>query len=360
MPQALRFVTLDVFTQTPFLGNPLAVVFLPNDGENEVPSEATQAATGQLTQEQKQLVAREFNFSETIFVHPRSTKGQGSNNKQRIDIFTTTDELPFAGHPTIGAASWLLRHAPLSLQGDRDAATAPVDTIITKAGDIPISVLPSSTNSSSGPVAALVPHDVRLHAQRYPFAELLGRHPDLKPYLSSSSYEESGFPIFSIVKGMTQIHVPLPSLEALAVVKPAAKGKWRDVASYLDDDADWAGTGTVVTYFHVRNVEDSISSGGGAPDPKVKKEAIRTRMTFMDVEDPATGSAASGLACYLALTEGPTSGFEKYDFDIIQGVEMGRRSDIGIKLGLKAGAQEVDTVKLSGSAVKITEGQILV
>jgi predicted PhzF superfamily epimerase YddE/YHI9 len=333
-----------------------------------------------LTQEQKQLIAREFNFSETIFVHPRTGQNSSSgDNKQRIDIFTVTDELPFAGHPTIGAASWLLRHAPTPSSSSA-AAAGRVNTIITKAGDIPISTLPipsptTTGKEESGPVAAIVPHDVRIHANRYSFSELLAKHPDLKPYLSNNSNEEAGFPIFSIVKGMTQIHVPLPNLDALAAVKPARKGKWRDQTSYLDDDADWGGAGTVVTYFHVRNVvddDDPIASrtatttttepaGQDQNTPKkVKREVIRTRMTFHSAEDPATGSAACGLACYLALTEGPASGVERFNFDVIQGVEMGRRSDIGVKVVVKPGAKEIDTVELSGSAVKITEGEILV
>ena len=80
----LEFHTLDVFTETPFAGNPLAVV-LGADG---------------LTTAQMQIIAREFNLSETIFVQTP----QNPAHTARVRIFFPTDEIPFAGHPTIGCA----------------------------------------------------------------------------------------------------------------------------------------------------------------------------------------------------------------------------------------------------------------
>lgn len=75
----LLFATVDVFTSVLFAGNPLAIVNIPS--------------TISLTQEQKQKIAREFNYSETVFLHEHT----GSADGRRIDIFTTTEELPFAG-----------------------------------------------------------------------------------------------------------------------------------------------------------------------------------------------------------------------------------------------------------------------
>jgi PhzF family phenazine biosynthesis protein len=87
-PTRLSYVTLDVFTQTSYAGNPLAIVKVPSNQS--------------LTQEQKQLIAREFNFSETVILH----ENEAASYEHTIDIFMTNAEIPFAGHPTIGAAAF--------------------------------------------------------------------------------------------------------------------------------------------------------------------------------------------------------------------------------------------------------------
>lgn len=84
--EKLDFAVVDVFTNKRYEGNPLAIVRLP--------------ASSSVTQEQKQNIAREFNLSETTFLHEPSGDEQ---NVWTVDIFMTTAELPFAGHPTIGA-----------------------------------------------------------------------------------------------------------------------------------------------------------------------------------------------------------------------------------------------------------------
>jgi hypothetical protein len=100
-PQSLPFSTLDVFTTTPYRGNPLGVVSLPP---------ATASSSTPLTQEQKQTIARELNLSETVFVHAENGEEveeegaggekvtrMGGREGRRVDIFTTEEELPFAG-----------------------------------------------------------------------------------------------------------------------------------------------------------------------------------------------------------------------------------------------------------------------
>lgn len=92
----LEFTTLDVFTATPYTGNPLAIVRIPHGVH--------------VSQEQKQTIAQEFNLSETTFLHENDTSADqnGQNNAWTLDIFMTTRELPFAGHPTIGTACYAL------------------------------------------------------------------------------------------------------------------------------------------------------------------------------------------------------------------------------------------------------------
>src|SRR6185503_1119881 len=84
-----RFVTLDVFTDKRFAGNPLAVVLEPEGLETAA----------------MQTIAREFNLSETVFVFPPADKA----NRAKLRIFTPARELPFAGHPTVGTAVLLAR-----------------------------------------------------------------------------------------------------------------------------------------------------------------------------------------------------------------------------------------------------------
>jgi PhzF family phenazine biosynthesis protein len=88
----LDFVTVDVFTSKPYEGNPLAIVRIPYGRT--------------VTQEQKQTIAREFNLSETTFLHEN---GEGTHDDEWVvDIFMTSQELPFAGHPTVGTACYVL------------------------------------------------------------------------------------------------------------------------------------------------------------------------------------------------------------------------------------------------------------
>ncbi|RAK95015.1 PhzF family phenazine biosynthesis protein [Aspergillus ibericus CBS 121593] len=327
MVQTLRFATLDVFTTQPYSGNPLGVVFLPDSSSTPI------------TQEQKQLIAQEFNLSETIFIHPTS---QSSPSSRTIDIFTTTEELPFAGHPTIGAVSWFLEHSA------NEADKTNVQTLITKAGPFAISRVPGS---QSGAVAAKIAHNVHIHSSRFAVSELLRLHPSLVPFLGQGGPDS--FPVFSIVKGMSQVLVELPSLEALAATECPVSGEVIPCKSVAEGgylDAGWEESGLVVVYFYVRDVYDETTG----------KKVIRSRMLLRNIEDPATGSAASGLASYLALT-GAEAG-STAEFDIVQGVEMGRRSDISVAVTVGARGQEkkIETVELRGSAVKVTSGELVI
>ncbi|KAJ5180715.1 hypothetical protein N7492_003925 [Penicillium capsulatum] len=307
----LDFITLDVFTSTPYTGNPLAVVFLPDD------------ASRALTQHQKHTITKEFNLSETIFVHPVREQ-----NKRTIDIFTIECEIPFAGHPTIGAASWFLRHT----------ADAGVDTLVTKSGEIPISI----ADPSSGFVAARIAHNTRIHGARFSARELLRLHPTLTPFLAT----DRSFPLFSIVNGMSQVFIELSSLQELAAVTTATGGEYvaATKAEYLDDG--WR-SGLICVYFFVRDVQDDVTA----------QKVIRSRMMLGTFEDPATGSSASGLAAYLTLTEGRVG--QEHRYHVVQGVEMGRRSDIGVNVTLDQ-QKQIEQVVLTGTAVEVSEGKISV
>ncbi|ORZ32802.1 hypothetical protein BCR44DRAFT_1480132 [Catenaria anguillulae PL171] len=326
----LPFTTVDVFTRTRFRGNPLAVVTIP--------------ANLALSYDQKLNVAREFNLSETVFIHaPASGSGSDSDSdsasSRDIDIFLTTREIPFAGHPTIGAAITLLS------QG--------VTTLNTKAGPIQI------VRTAQDAVRASIPFNTHLH--KLTLADLAGDSgsggvngqdgstASPQPWLSSDPAIrklELTAPVFSIVKGMTFVLIELPDLDTLARVKPATEMVPEHVC-----DPEWQG-GFVSKYYYVKT--SRVQSGSGPT-----RQSIRTRMMEPAFEDPATGSAACALASFLVLQ---AEEFNKSDaevsFEVTQGVEMGKESNIEVLVGVVGG--ELKSVQLAGAAVPVMRGTITV
>ncbi|KAI4099367.1 MAG: hypothetical protein LQ339_006042 [Xanthoria mediterranea] len=306
---SVRYVTLDVFTQERFKGNPLAIVEMPLGGE--------------LSPETKQRIAREFNFSETVFLHPRSSE----LSRRTIDIFTTTQELPFAGHPTIGTLVYLCTGADSAKENETQSFT-----LQTKAGLIKANV--------SGDIAeASIPHNVRVHKIHVPWQSILNAQPSLRS-------AEAGFstpcPLVSIVKGMTFVLVELPHVEDLAAL--TLGGPRVDSVEW---DQGWESF--TAPYFYAIVSEDE----------EARHVAVRVRMIESTVgEDPATGSAASALSTYLALQRGTAR--STYSFSIEQGVEMERHSEIGVKVTLNDSGDGVQDVVLAGSAVLVSEGRLYV
>ncbi|KAI1106352.1 Diaminopimelate epimerase-like protein [Jackrogersella minutella] len=290
---ALTFTTFDVFTSTPFRGNPLAIVEIPTGTE--------------LSQDQKQLIAREFNLSETVFLHEQ-TPADVQKQTVRIDIFTALSEVAFAGHPTIGTANFLLFH--------RHASDARF--LATKAG------LVQFTTHEAG-AELLVAHDVHVHDS--PFAgTAFAQHP-----------------VVSIVNGMTAILARLPDLEALGRQTANLVGTENTYAAKEALDLGWRN-GPVVSYFYV-----DLGGGGADGTRRLRARSMGSR------EDPATGSAASGLCSYLSLAE---EGPRERAYEITQGVEVGRRGVIRVKVTLSEDGKTVQEVRLAGDAVKVLEGAV--
>ncbi|KJZ73240.1 hypothetical protein HIM_07437 [Hirsutella minnesotensis 3608] len=302
----LPFVTLDVFTETRFRGNPLAVVSIP-------------AAGPKPSHEQKQAIAREFNLSETVFVH--DVEDPAADTTRRIDIFLPFAEIAFAGHPTIGAAVSLLGRAH-------------VTTLVTRAGPVSLS------RDGERFVRAAIPHNVHLHSSRVrdlrlPEAQL--------PADADVRALELDAPVFSICQGVTYALIELPSLEMLSRVRqPIAV---LSVDELLDDG--WR-SGFLGRYYYVR----TSSSVGDDGLPIV---SLRTRMMENSLEDPATGSAASCLGAFLSTVS------DRHDaptrrYDITQGVEMGKESNIVVDVELKD--SQIQSIKLAGTAVQVMSGHL--
>lgn len=290
----------------------------------------------------KQLIAKEFNLSETVFLYLRPnetiTSPDRSSNEREIRIYTTESELPFAGHPTIGTAYFLRTH----LQWD-------FVTIITPpAGPIHL------TSADDGSVTAQIPHDVHLHSRTLRSLYELGDKAitaQIQPALHDDEdirNAELDAPIFSIVKGMSFLLVVLPSIEHLGKINV---GKRLDLGNYVSllDAGSW-GHGFTARYYYVRQTVANAEDG-------TRTETIRTRMVELGLEDPATGSAASALSCHLSLQ----GDVDEVRYRITQGVEIGRKSDIEVNIVLGNGEGEVKSirqVRLGGSARVVMTGQI--
>lgn len=306
LTNTLSFATVDVFTTTPFKGNQLAVVRIPSDLN--------------LSQEIKQTIACEFNFSETVFLHDPSV----SHNQRRLDIFTLSRELPFAGHPVIGAACYVCQN----LDTDIDQTT-----MSCKAGPIACRY-----NSKAKLAEIEIPHNVQIHSQTVIGRAVLKK----QPYLARTSVATSELPVVSLLKGLTFILINLPSI--IPHIEKLEAGAGVDVSSVKLDEG-WESS-FVGCYFYV------IASH---PNERVHK--LRTRMLEPSVgEDAATGSAACTLACYLALKDGRQG--RTYQYSIEQGIEMGRASEIHVRVTLGTEGKTVHSVILAGRAVLVTQGSL--
>lgn len=313
----LSFATLDVFTTKRYIGNPLAVVLV------------SAPLRSSLSETQKQKIARDFNYSETTFLHEPSP---GSDTAD-FDIFTPLSRMSFAGHPTIGTAIYAASHAS-SYPG--------VTALRTVAGRIPFVY-----DAGTGRATVDIPHDVHVHSAR--LANPLALGPGSAPSV----------PIVSIVKGMAFGLAQLPDLETLGkATGPLVPPHERYQGKFLDKGSGW-DVGYTGTFWYVDlgvESEEGASATRGEGEGEGGNEGVRvlrTRSTPQH-EDPGTGSASAALCCYLALMEG---GGEKKTtrFHLVQGVEMGRRCDIFVEVGVD-GKGGIEGVKLSGAAVRVMSG----
>lgn len=343
----LNFAVLDVFTRQKYQGNPLAVVFVPP------------ALSGRISKEVKQRMAQEFNLSETVFIHVPDSNSTSSEDETsckscRVDIFTVNEELPFAGHPVIGAASIILDHLRWK-----------IDALELKAGTFPIRHLHGSDSnpSSSNLVQVGVVHNLHVHSRR--LVDVVSRTTTLLPTkpraaitaaLSSDEtvrQAELHAPVVSIVQGMTALLVKLPTPAHLALVSTASRLQFdEEIQDLLLDEGPW-GRSFCYRYYYIDQDQDEI-------EKHATVRCLRARMVELATEDPATGSAACTLGAYLATTE--LFRTKKTKFKVTQGVEMGRRSDIIVEVNTETvdSRAAVKDLTLSGTAVITSTGSIYV
>ena len=296
-----RFVTADVFTDTPFGGNPLAVL---------------SDAAG-ITDAAMQAIAREFNLSETVFVLPPDDP----THTRRLRIFTPAREVPFAGHPTVGSAlvlAWL---------GEIDLAGATTRIVFEEgAGPVPVTIRAEAGRAVFAELAAPVAPEVRTAPDAAALAALLG--------LSEADLRgDAGLPA-ACSCGLPFLIVELRDAAALGRAR-LDRARWQELLA----DA-WAREVLVVT-------RDAADVGA---DFRVRMFAPAAGIE----EDPATGSAAAALGGWLGLREATGDG--TYRYAIAQGLEMGRPSRLEVAVERRAG--QVAAVRVGGRAVPISEGTI--
>jgi trans-2,3-dihydro-3-hydroxyanthranilate isomerase len=300
-----RFIQVDVFTDTPFGGNPLAV-FPEAEG---------------LTAEEMQCLAREMNLSETTFVLPPEAPGADF----KVRIFTPAAELPFAGHPVVGT-HWVLAHL------DRVDLHEPVTQLHFELG---VGVLPADLHVTGDRVDKVVmtQGEPTFHAVLEDITDLiqaLGLPPE--------AITETGLPVQVVSTGLPQMMVPIRSLTE---VQGLVAGQLDTAA--LDRACRAVGSKDCAMVF-ARETE--------RPEATVH---VRLFAPMMGVpEDPATGSANGALGAYLVhhqvvpVTEPTTHIISE------QGAEMKRPSTLYVEVDSADG--KVTKVRVGGQVVAMAEG----
>jgi len=298
----LDYVIVDVFTDTALAGNPLAVVL-----------DSQRLETARM-----QAIAREFNLSETTFIQRRPAEVEQSEGV-RVRIFTTQEELPFAGHPTLGTASVLRTAAPEIV---RDGTVH----LALNVGRIPVRFHGEAARSG-----AL-------------FGEMTQRDPDFGAELDPSDVARlTGLAPKDLLHSVRPQVVSTGTAFAIVVLRSVAALARLKVNH---DEATLWLRGHAGRWFYVL-----------APSPDHDEQGTtrwRARMQFYGGEDPATGSAAGCAISYLVRHGLVDSGMRIH---VRQGVEIGRSSDIF--LSARREKAKITDVRVGGSTVLVAKGRLL-
>ncbi len=298
MARVFRYLLADVFTRTALAGNQLAV-FPEADG---------------LSAAEMQALARETNLSETTFCFAPS----GESTPARI--FTVDEELPFAGHPTLGTATALRWTVPAL----RAAGTV---RLALAAGVIPVRF--------SSPLPEGAPFGIPVEGEMDQPLPVFGQTHDPAAVAVALGLPPAALdpsrPVQTVSTGLPFVVVPLVSVAALGgLAVPQAQSR-----AYLQS--------TDGKFFY------ALAPG---PDPT----QWRARMQFYGGEDPATGSAAGAATAYLVAHGYAPQGAP---LRIEQGAEIGRPSLIHTRAVLEGGPEWTPEsyVRVGGSTILVAEGR---
>lgn len=294
----LTYYVVDVFSATGLKGNPLAVVM----------------NTADLSADQMQSIAREFNLSETTFVERRALPVEHSDGV-RVRIFTTQEELPFAGHPTLGTAAVLKHTAPETLH----------DGILTLAENV-------------GPIPVRFQQDTGAL-----YGEMTQRDPEFGPDLDRAEVARlCGLALEDLVPSVAPQVVSTGT--AFAIVLLRTREALKRLRVLQEESGPWL-RGFGARWFYVM----APNSGAG---PEAGPQFF-ARMQFNGGEDPATGSAAGCAISYLVHRGVVPAGMQIH---VRQGVEIQRPSDLFLS-AQSIGAKVTD-VRVAGSTVLVAKGQL--
>jgi len=295
-----HFYTLDVFTERPFTGNPLAVVL---DAES-------------LAGERMQAIAAEFNLSETVFVMPPARPG----NSARVRIFTPRAELPFAGHPTIGTALLLAQQQLVGFD-----AAQPMLVLEEGVGDVPVEIH----------IERGVPTVATMSVPRLP--ERGPEAPDATELAAMLSLSPDdllpGHPPCGWSCGVPFLFVAVRDRKAIVRAK-LRTDLWERLLMH------WWAPSVFVFTFDTESAAAQVHARMFAPALGIG-------------EDPATGGAVSALAGHLCAAG---AGDGDFRWRVEQGYEMGRPSQLELEARVVGG--RIASVRVGGRAVVISEGWI--
>ena len=294
------FYQLDVFTDEPFCGNPLAV-FTEADGLNDV---------------EIQSIAREMNLSETVFVLP------SANALRKLRIFTPTQELPLAGHPVVGTWNLLAR---LGVTPQKENGAVEI------LQELSLGILPVEIEFRGGAL-----HRVTMTQGKFQSGEIVSKEDEINRLAQSLGLNVSDFasnvPVQVVSTGIKSLDVPLRSLDAVK--------RCRINAQLLSEIyLKYGAIGCYVFSFETIEAASKIHARFFAPDDGIS-------------EDAATGSAAGALAGYL-MHHGS---IDEKIFTIEQGDFMRRPSRIFAEVSGEKG--NVETVKIGGASVVVAKGEL--
>jgi trans-2,3-dihydro-3-hydroxyanthranilate isomerase len=285
------FVQVDVFTSQALAGNPLAIF---PDGRD-------------LSSIDMLAIAKEMNLAETTFVVPRDAVIEAERGKQ-VRIFTVKEELPFAGHPTLGTAFFL--RSPGAKEVSLDLKVGKVPVRFDEPPGEPVFGEMTQVNPEIGPV-----HD------REAVVRAAGlRDGDIDPSL----------PIQTVSTGVPFTIVPLRGLANMRDLQIDQKQS----AAYLEK------TGGKFFYFVSRETVDQAAR-------------LHARMLFYNGEDPGTGSAAGCTAAWMVANR-VAQPDERLMIE--QGVEMGRPSRIYVRASVQD--DRVVNVRVGGNVVEVARGEV--
>ena len=286
----------DVFSERPLEGNSLAV--FPD-------------ARG-LSDAEMQSIAKEMNLSETTFILPRDAETEHERGV-RVRIFTVQEELPFAGHPTLGTAFAL-----------RGASGAKQVTLELNVGKVPVHFEDSPGQPTFGEMTQVDPVFGIRH-EREAVARAIG--------LQIDDFDPS-LPIETVSTGLPYTVTPLKSLEVIRNLRLELSR----ADEYLEK------TGGKFFYFVARETAD----------PKAR---LHARMLFYNGEDPATGSAAGCAAAWM-VAHGVAETDERVLIE--QGIEMNRPSRIFVRASSQnlEGDNRIVNVRVGGHAIEVMRGEV--